>query len=1011
MSLFSFFRSQSTTSVPVPEEAPSSAPTRRTSSVAEAPSNASISGYQMRSDKEIIDSLNEAYFEDKKDASQVELKALPDSFDPDAIDTRIRECLRALEIINARLSDRVLANYNQFVQGMQKVQEVQSDLTLTGILITNSRRQLAKAEENLIRGGLTIVNKHRKKKKLEDMQGYLLQIHTFTKTESLVKEALKAQQYHEALSMCQDAMGKLNSPDYMQFLSLQELKKRLSELSNSIRDEMEQTLRAMCRSFDPAMYQDTLTAWMLLPSYHTISEDIQHYFADAVRIITRETMIAYIPHEHVGAANLQSMQFRDLCAHCPGDKFVQCLTQIYEKLCDLLYNHHIISRWHDEQEAKFGQKDDHPTETEDISSAEVKKRDLYDDIRKGLLRNRKNLWDRMQQQVSLCLSSTYLSFTTFKVEDFLQTLFISNRFIEIGEDFSNSNSPSLRSAIREKSLEYFDNFHKEHWNNIKLLMENDTWQRLPVPRGFSLSEIKELRQRPTTRVSLLLAPEDKTQRGASGAANGTQSGFASLALGNPFRAILADIHQRKVFFSGWGSESTADSAANEEEEVDEDEEDEPAEVRQEYIEEEGRHVEDAAKGFQLHASDSAPVLSSSSLNVAKTIGKYIQLMEILRPISFEIFLGLTQLFEFYMYSVLSIFVSPLDQQMLTEDATVPAGSECTGQRLAQKHELYLLQDKFPNLRIAMVRIRDFVYSIAQEISSPTADSGGRSPSHFAVHINSSIRLDQVSTLYALAERVVGTESVLFLLEALKKVKNRVTNLMPKSHLGYLNQFYRQMESVVWELRVFVYNRLSVMLVHMDPYVNAISSMRWDIKDLSSENTTYVDDLLSQFGEVGKHLTTVGGGAVPHSVQLMIMEQTIIHAMHQLVEGYSRVKKCTTEGRALMSIDLSAFQRGLEGVTAVRPIPQWQYVDLYIKAWYNPPEHLVPWIQEHTEYQVKHHIALFLSVAQNLKKKQKTDAIHEIETHYANLISQYRIPSAMTAAVASPPAPTSAYHME
>ena len=70
-------------------------------------------------------------------------------------------------------------------------------------------------------------------------------------------------------------------------------------------------------------------------------------------------------------------------------------------------------------------------------------------------------------------------------------------------------------------------------------------------------------------------------------------------------------------------------------------------------------------------------------------------------------------------------------------------------------------------------------------------------------------------------------------------------------------------------------------------------------------------------------------------------------MEQLVEGYSRIKKCTNEGRAIMSLDVRIFQSGVEKMTTTRPIPETQYVENYIKAFYIPVENdFLVWCKEH-----------------------------------------------------------------
>lgn len=47
--------------------------------------------------------------------------------------------------------------------------------------------------------------------------------------------------------------------------------------------------------------------------------------------------------------------------------------------------------------------------------------------------------------------------------------------------------------------------------------------------------------------------------------------------------------------------------------------------------------------------------------------------------------------------------------------------------------------------------------------------------------------------------------------------------------------------------------------------------------------------------------------MPPEVQHVVMDGAVRHMSEQLVEGYSQTKKCSDEGRALMSLDVKTLQ--------------------------------------------------------------------------------------------------------
>ena len=104
----------------------------------------------------------------------------------------------------------------------------------------------------------------------------------------------------------------------------------------------------------------------------------------------------------------------------------------------------------------------------------------------------------------------------------------------------------------------------------------------------------------------------------------------------------------------------------------------------------------------------------------------------------------------------------------------------------------------------------------------------------------------------------------------------------------------------------------------------------------------------------------------------------------LLEGFSKIYLCSTEGRALMSIDLATFasniskraltekfrgtiggNRAFLAPPAIMDIKGKQYVDTYIKVFYFPNEDALTWISENREsYHLSHLLALVSNGAHN-----------------------------------------------
>lgn len=66
----------------------------------------------------------------------------------------------------------------------------------------------------------------------------------------------------------------------------------------------------------------------------------------------------------------------------------------------------------------------------------------------------------------------------------------------------------------------------------------------------------------------------------------------------------------------------------------------------------------------------------------------------------------------------------------------------------------------------------------------------------------------------------------------------------------------------------------------------------------------------------------------------------------LLCSYANVKKCTNEGRALMQLDFQQFLMKLEKLTDLRPIPDKEFVETYIKAYYLTENDMEQFIKNH-----------------------------------------------------------------
>ncbi|RHY67897.1 hypothetical protein DYB38_007081 [Aphanomyces astaci] len=138
--------------------------------------------------------------------------------------------------------------------------------------------------------------------------------------------------------------------------------------------------------------------------------------------------------------------------------------------------------------------------------------------------------------------------------------------------------------------------------------------------------------------------------------------------------------------------------------------------------------------------------------------------------------------------------------------------------------------------------------------------------------------------------------------------------------------------VVHEARAYVYAGLVPQAIQAAGIPRLIEHATWDV--VGTRHNEYVVTLV-------RHC----GSAVPVAVRDELWAVVVRAVMEALVDGYANVKKCSAEGRALMSMDLMALQNGLDLINHTVSEHRWgrAYVHNYIKAYYFQEPELLAFI--------------------------------------------------------------------
>ncbi|CDQ73312.1 unnamed protein product, partial [Oncorhynchus mykiss] len=106
-------------------------------------------------------------------------------------------------------------------------------------------------------------------------------------------------------------------------------------------------------------------------------------------------------------------------------------------------------------------------------------------VKKKLEHGLTRIWQEVQLKVKAYLLGTDMS--NFKYEDFIGVLDVISRLMQVGEELCGSKL--LQESIKRQSVNYFKNYHRTHLEELRMILENETWDWCPVNSDFNITQL------------------------------------------------------------------------------------------------------------------------------------------------------------------------------------------------------------------------------------------------------------------------------------------------------------------------------------------------------------------------------------------------------------------------------------------------------------------------------------------------------------------------------------------
>ena len=180
----------------------------------------------------------------------------------------LAEYERTCEVVNSRLAERVMSNYNLFVQGMSKIHELGLDLHQSAVICKNGRRLVQQTKGALTTHGIIVTAKHRKRQLYASVAADLRELQNIVANERRLREALEEGDFVTSIELALTGRELLRA--YEQFTCLASFSSYVQTSWELLQRRLENSVRDVVRQFDALAYERTLIGHRRMGKVRTV---------------------------------------------------------------------------------------------------------------------------------------------------------------------------------------------------------------------------------------------------------------------------------------------------------------------------------------------------------------------------------------------------------------------------------------------------------------------------------------------------------------------------------------------------------------------------------------------------------------------------------------------------------------------------------------------------------------------------------------------------------------------
>ena len=171
----------------------------------------------------MLKSLDESIWKEGCKPIALIWKTLPRYYTDETLIKEHQKYQQALDIVELRLSRKVMSSYNQFVTAMNDVQDLGEDLHKSMTICRSSKESIASSRELLAVNGMTIVALYKRRQKQHAAFTLLVKLRNFLKARQEMNDRAKMGDFGLAFRLCmkiRDLYKDLSGLQCMQSIAL-----------------------------------------------------------------------------------------------------------------------------------------------------------------------------------------------------------------------------------------------------------------------------------------------------------------------------------------------------------------------------------------------------------------------------------------------------------------------------------------------------------------------------------------------------------------------------------------------------------------------------------------------------------------------------------------------------------------------------------------------------------------------------------------------------------------------